>query len=57
MSDPEKRTANVAWNSSDCFESFSPLNWGSNNDSKWSDEIQANYKCGSIKKHVKRDFK
>ena len=25
----------LAWNSSDCFESFSPLNnWGSNNDSK-----------------------
>ena len=32
----------IAWNSSDCFESFSPLNnWGSNNDSKSSDEIQA----------------
>ena len=32
----------VAWNSSDCFESFSPLNnWGSNNDSKKSHEIQA----------------
>ena len=32
----------LAWNSSDCFESFSPLNnWGSNNDSKKSDEIQA----------------
>ena len=33
---------NLAWNSSDCFESFSPLNnWGSNNDSQLSDEIQA----------------
>ena len=29
-----KRPA-LAWNSSDCFESFSPLNnWGSNNGSK-----------------------
>ena len=37
----KKEAREVAWNSSDCFESFSPLYWGSNNDSKESDEIQA----------------
>ena len=30
----KKEAREVAWNSSDCFESFSPLYWGSNNDSK-----------------------
>ena len=30
----KKEAREVDWNSSDCFESFSPLYWGSNNDSK-----------------------